>query len=174
MAAKKSKKERMKETASKKIDAAKTVQPEEKETVSVTAPVSQEVICEAMTKKDVVMVVLYSVLLFFAMTVQTGRMSMILIVMALASVIGKKPMENLRAHLSLPVIGLIGFAWMCGAASLYSRFGSSTAMELYKIMASFPMMVILLARFEKKHVRGLLWGFATVCAMIALICIDTA
>lgn len=173
MAAKKSKKERMKEAASKKIDAANVVPSEEKEKVSVISQTSQSAICETMTTKDIVVVVLYSVLLFLAMTVQTGTMSMVLIVLALASLIGKKPLGNLRAHFSLPVIGLVAFAWMCGAASLYSRFGTTAAAELYKLMASFSMAVILLARFEKKHVRGLLWGFAAVCAAIALICLDS-
>lgn len=172
MAAKKSKKERMKEAASKKIDAVNVVQPEEKEKVSVISLAQQSVICEDMTTKDTVMVVLYSVLLFLAMTVQTGTMSMVLTVLALVSLIGKKPLENLREHLSLPVIGLVAFAWMCGAASLYSRFGTDAAAELYKLMASFSVAVILLARFEKKHVRGLLWGFVAVCAVIALVCVD--
>ena len=175
MAAKKSKKERMKEAASKKIDATAVhvEKAEEKKDISVAEPVVETPLCEAMTVKDTVMVVLYAVLLFLAMTVQTGKMSMVLIVLALASLIGKKPVENLKAHFSLPVIGLVAFAWMCGAASLYSRFGATAAAELYKLMASFSMAVILLARFEKKHVRGLLWGFATVCAVIALICLDS-
>lgn len=162
----------MKEAASKKVDAVNMAKPEEKEKVSATLSVQQSMICEAMTKKDTVMVVLYSVLLFLAMTVQTATMSMVLTVLAIASLIGKKPLENLRVHFSLPVIGLVAFAWMCGAASLYSRFGATAAAELYKLMASFSMAVILLARFEKKHVRGLLWGFATVCSMIALVCLD--
>lgn len=129
-------------------------------------------IAESMTTKDKVMVFLYSVLLFLAMTVQTGRMTMILIGLALVLSIGKTPLKNLRAHLCIPVIGLILFAFINGCAALYSNFGDTAAAELYKIMASFSMAVILLVRFEKKHVRGLLWGFATVCAVIALLCID--
>ena len=40
------------------------------------------------------MVVLYSVLLLLAMTVQTGTVSMILCVLAFLSLLGKKPLSR--------------------------------------------------------------------------------
>ena len=126
----------------------------------------------AFTRKDTLMVVLYSVLLFIAMTVQTGTVSMILCVLAFLSLFGKKPLSRFEQRLSVPVFGLLGFAIIYGAAAIYTPFGSSGVAELYKFFAAFSLAVILLARFERKHVPGLLWGGASVSSVIALISLD--
>lgn len=124
------------------------------------------------TRKDTVMVVLYSVLLLLAMTVQTGRMSVILCALAFLSLLGKKPLSRFEQRLSVPVLGLLAFAVVYGAAAIYSPFGDSAQSEFYKFIAAFSLVVILLARFEWKHVPGLLWGGAFVSAVIALISLD--
>ena len=126
----------------------------------------------AFTRKDTIMVVLYSVLLFFAMTVQTGTVSIILCGLALLSLLGKKPLSRFEQRLSVPVLGLLAFAIVYGAAAIYTPFGASGVAELYKFLAAFSLAVILLARFERKHVPGLLWGGASVSAVIALISLD--
>ena len=126
----------------------------------------------AFTPKDTVMVVLYSVLLFLAMTVQTGTVSMILCVLAFLSLLGKKPLSRFEQRLSVPVLGLLGFAVIYGAAAIYSPFGASAQSELYKFIAAFSLAVILLARFDRMHVPGLLWGGASVSAVIALVSLD--
>ena len=118
------------------------------------------------------MVVFYSVLLFFAMTVQTGTVSMILCVLAFLSLLGKKPLSRFEQRLSVPVLGLLAFAIVYGAAAIYTPFGASGVAELYKFLAAFSLAVILLARFERKHVPGLLWGGASVSTVIALISLD--
>lgn len=124
--------------------------------------------------QDTVWVCLFSVLLFLSMTIQTGRMSLILAVLALALSIGKGPLRRLRERLCVPVLGLLVFALMNGFAAIYSSFGSYAVKEYYKIFASFALAVILLVRFDKRHVRGLLWGVAAVCAVISLLCVDAA
>ena len=118
------------------------------------------------------MVVLYSVLLLLAMTVQTGTVSMILCVLAFLSLLGKKPLSRFEQRLSVPVLGLLAFAVIYGAAAIHSPFGASAQTEFYKFIAAFSLTVILLARFERKHVPGLLWGGASVSAVIALISLD--
>lgn len=118
------------------------------------------------------MVVLYSILLFFAMTVQTGTVSMILCVLAFLSLLGKKPMSRFGQRLSVPVLGLLAFAIVYGAAAIYTPFGVSGMKELYKLFAAFSLAVILLARFDRKHVPGLLWGGVSVSAVIALVSLD--
>ncbi|GEM_PF-438105 len=124
------------------------------------------------TRKDTLMVVLYSVLLFFAMTVQTGTVSMILCGLAFLSLLGKKPLSRFGQRLSVPVLGLLAFAVVYGAAAVYTPFGTSGMKEFYKFIAAFSLAVILLARFERKHVPGLLWGGASVSAVIALVSLD--
>lgn len=124
------------------------------------------------SRKDVFMVVLYSVLLLLAMTVQTGTVSMILCVLAFLSLLGKKPLSRFEQRLSVPVLGLLAFAVIYGAAAIHSPFGASAQTEFYKFIAAFSLTVILLARFERKHVPGLLWGGASVSAVIALISLD--
>lgn len=124
------------------------------------------------TRKDTLMVVLYSVLLLLAMTVQTGTVSMLLCGLALLSLLGKKPLFRFEQRLSVPVLGLLVFAIVYGAAAIYSPFGVSAKSEFYKFIAAFSLAVILLARFERKHVPGLLWGAASVSTVIALVSLD--
>lgn len=60
------------------------------------------------TRKDTLMVVLYSVLLFFATTVQTSTVSMILCALAFLSLLGKKPLSRFEQRLSRAGIGPLG------------------------------------------------------------------
>lgn len=124
------------------------------------------------SRKDTLMVVLYSVLLLLAMTVQTGTVSMILCALAFLSLLGKKPLSRFEQRLSVPVLGLLGFAVIYGAAAIYTPFGVSGMKEFYKLLAAFSLAVILLARFDRKHVPGLLWSGASVSTVIALISLD--
>ena len=146
---------------------------EHTEKSSVSAAPRQ--VCRAegvFTRKDTLMVVLYSVLLLLAMTVQTGTVSMILCVLAFLSLLGKKPLSRFEQRLSVPVLGLLAFAIVYGASAIYTPFGDSGVTEFYKFLAAFSLAVILLSRFERKHVPGLLWGGASVSAVIALISLD--
>ena len=124
------------------------------------------------TRKDTLMVVLYSVLLLLAMTVQTGTVSMILCALAFLSLLGKKPLSRFEQRLSVPVLGLLAFAIIYGASAICSPFGASAKSELYKFIAAFSLAVILLARFDRRHVPGLLWGGASVSTVIAIISLD--
>lgn len=123
---------------------------------------------------DIVKITCFSLLLLMAMTVQTGRMTMILkgIALVAALPIGKLPMVNVRSRLCVPVIGLVAFALMQGLAAIYSPFDTYAVAEYYKFLAAFALAVIALVQFEKKHIRGLLWGISAVCAVISLMCID--
>ncbi len=119
-------------------------------------------------------VFLFSLLLFSAMTLQTGRMSMILLVLALALSVGRAPLGHLRQRFCVPVLGFIAFSFMQGFAAIYSHFGGYAVREYQKFLAAFALAVILLVRIEKKHVRGILWGIAGICAVISFLCIDMA
>lgn len=124
------------------------------------------------TLLDMVWVCLFSVLLFVSMTIQTGRMTLVLAGLALVLSIGGGPLRRLRERLCVPVLGLLLFALMNGLAAVYSSFGSYAVKEFYKIFAAVSLAVILLVRFDKRYVRGLLWGIAAVCAVIGLLCVD--
>ena len=114
----------------------------------------------------------FALLLFFAMTVQTSTVSMILCALAFLSLLGKKPLSRFEQRLSVPVLGLLAFAIVYGAAAIYSPFGANAQSEFYKFIAAFSLAVILLARFDRRHVPGLLWGGASVSSVIALISLD--
>ena len=114
----------------------------------------------------------FPVALFLAMTVQTRTMSLILLALALVLTVGKVPMGQLRARLSVPTAGFLAFLLLCTAGSLYSQFGSYAIQEFVKIGASGALALMLLARGRKEDVRGLLWGFAAVCSAIAVLCVD--
>lgn len=167
----------------KKMTSGRGVQ--EPQPQSQPAPVSaarEEAAADAWTAADTVKVCLYSLLLFAAMTIQTGQMSMLLMALAFAAVvwdalpvrrIGKRPFAHFRRCFGVPFLGLLAFALMNGLAAIYSPFGEYAVQEYYKFCASFSMAVILAALFGRKHVRGLLWGFAAVCAAVALLCVDS-
>ena len=97
---------------------------------------------------------------------------MLLCGLALLSLLGKKPLFRFEQRLSVPVLGLLVFAIVYGAAAIYSPFGVSAKSEFNKFIAVFSLAVILLARFERKHVPGLLWGAASVSTVIALVSLD--
>lgn len=116
--------------------------------------------------------VLFALLLFFAMTVQTGRAALIFAALAFVSMIGRKPLARFGKRLGLPVLGLLAFAVIYGAAAIYSPFGASAMAELYKFLTAFSLSVILLARYDKEDVPGLMWGGSAVSAVIGLLCVD--
>ena len=168
MSAKKSRKENIPAPA-----AQPSAPAEHTEKTPVSAAPRQ--VCRAegsFTRKDTLMVVLYSILLLLAMTVQTGTVSMILCGLALLSLLGKKPLSRFEQRLSVPVLGLLAFAIVYGASAIYSPFGASAQSEFYKFIAAFSLAVILLARFDRRHVPGLLWGGASVSTVIALLSLD--
>ena len=168
MSAKKSRKENI------SVPAAQPSAPAENTEKTPVPAASRQGCCGegVFSRKDTLMVVLYSVLLLLAMTVQTGTVSMILCGLALLSLLGKKPLSRIEQRLSVPVLGLLAFAIVYGASAIYSPFGTSAQSEFYKFIAAFSLAVILLARFERKHVPGLLWGGASVSTVIALISLD--
>ena len=123
---------------------------------------------------DAAAAALFSFALLFAMTVQTGRVSIALMAGALLLSLGRGPLRRLRERFCVPVLGLWGYALMNGLAAIYSPFGDSAVPEFYKLAASFSVAAVLLVRFDKRHVRWLLWGFAAVCAVVGLMCLDSA
>ena len=135
----------------------------------ITAPAAR-----SRLTRDQGAVILFSVLLLFTVTVQTAWMAMALIALALVFGIGRQPLRRMRERFCIAVIGLLIYEVITGFSAIYSHFGDTALAEFYKQVAVFALVAILLARFEKKHVRGLLWGFAAVCAVIGFLCVDAA
>lgn len=118
--------------------------------------------------------IFFAVVLFAAMTIQTGRMTLILVALALALCIGRTPWRQFGRNLSLPVLGFLIFALMSGLAAVYSPFGAPAAAAFSKALAAFSVAVIVLVRLRREDIPGLLWATTAVCAAISLICIDYA
>ena len=121
---------------------------------------------------DRLFVVGFAVLLFFAMTVQTVPMSLILAAMALVLSFGRGGYARFRGRLGIPVLGFLAFLILCGAASLYTSFGAYAYGEYAKLLASGALGLLLLARGREQNAGGLLFGFSAVCGVIGLLCID--
>ncbi len=121
---------------------------------------------------DRLFVAFFTTTLFFAMTVQTKIAAVILACIAIVSLIGRGPLSNFRQRLSVPTLGLLLFALVGGCAGLYSNFGNYALKEYVKLLASFSLVIILLARGKKCHVRALLWGFVFICGIISLLSVD--
>lgn len=122
---------------------------------------------------DRVMIILFSCLLLIAMTIQTGDVGLCLGIIALLLSIGKKPLQRLRERFTVPTIAFILFALLYGAATLYARTEGAAIAEFIKLMASFPLAMIVLVRFDKKHIPALLWGISATCTVIAFLCLDS-
>lgn len=118
--------------------------------------------------------IIFACFLFLSMTVQTGTVTMCLCAAAFLSLLGRKPMLRFGQRLCVPVLGLLLFAVVYGAAAIYTPFGADGVAELYKFLAAFSLAVILLARYDKEDVPGLLWGGVVVSAAIAVISVDLA
>ena len=121
---------------------------------------------------DRLFVVGFAVLLFFAMTVQTVPMSLILAAVALVLSFGRGGYARFRGRLVIPVLGFLAFLILCGAASLYTSFGAYAYGEYAKLLASGALGLLLLARGREQNAGGLLFGFSAVCGVIGLLCID--
>ena len=121
---------------------------------------------------DRLFVVGFAVLLFFAMTVQTVPMSLILAAVALALSFGRGGYARFRGRLGIPVLGFLAFLILCGAASLYTSFGAYAYGEYAKLLASGALGLLLLARGREQNAGGLLFGFSAVCGVIGLLCIE--
>lgn len=152
----------------------KETEKQSEQTVSTcAAPASDGCVAPgAAAGPALVKAIAFPVLLFFAMTVQTGTMSMLLCALAFLSLLGKKPLLRFRQRLCVPVLGLLAFAILYGAAAIYTPFGASGLKEFYKFLAAFSLAVILLARYDREDVPGLLWGGAAVSSVIALVSLD--
>ena len=114
---------------------------------------------------DRLFVVGFAVLLFFAMTVQTVPMSLILAAVALALSFGRGGYARFRGRLGIPVLGFLAFLILCGAASLYTSFGAYAYGEYAKLLASGALGLLLLARGREQNAGGLLFGFSAVCGV---------
>lgn len=136
------------------------------------APASGGCVASAAAGPALVKAIAFPVLLFLAMTVQTGTVSMLLCALAFLSLLGKKPLLRFRQRLCVPVLGLLAFAILYGAAAIYTPFGASGLKEFYKFLAAFSLAVILLARYDREDVPGLLWGGAAVSSVVALVSLD--
>lgn len=119
-------------------------------------------------------VCLFGLLLFMTMTLQTGRMSVLLPALALVLSIGRAPARRLRERFCVTLLAFIGFAAVYSAAAVYARFGDYAVNEFYKFAASSAIAALLLTRFDKRHARGLVWALAAVCAAVSLLCVDAA
>ena len=90
------------------------------QTAAQSVPASQVPAAEPITKQDQIWIAAYSVLLFLAMTVQTGTMALVLTALALVLSIGKGPLKRFRGRFCIPVIGLLDMAMRNGLADLNS------------------------------------------------------
>lgn len=135
---------------------------------------------ETTTVLDNILLTLCFVLMFLAMTVTTGQMSMVMVGLALVLtityvlVVDKRSLATLKQSISIPVVGFLGFAVMNGLAALYSPFGLYSVAELNKFLASFAVAALLLFCIQKRHVNGVIWGLTSISAVIGAIGLDAA
>lgn len=123
---------------------------------------------------DAVTVTLFSIFLFFAMNLWTEPAAVGFAFIALVLVIGRTPWRLARERFCVPVLGLLGFMLMNGLAAIYSPFGGSAVRDYRSILPAFALAALVLLRFERRHVRGLLWGVAAVCGVLSLLSTDMA
>ena len=116
------------------------------------------------------------VMLYFALFLPSGRMSMILtfVVLALVVVFLKSAVANLKDRLSIPVLGLFAFMLMVGLSAIYGTYGDLASQEFVKYLAAFPVALTALLWVEQHHLRKIFWILSGLLAFLALICVDTS
>jgi len=125
-----------------------------------------------LTKRERLELVLFLVFAGFACHITVGRVSNIAMLLCLIFSVRKSSFANLREHFSLPVIGFAGMLLMYGVGGIYSPFGASATLELFRGVCVFSIAAFVLLRFRKEHTQGLLWGFQSICAVIAFLSLD--
>ncbi len=123
---------------------------------------------------DMLTVGLFSIFLFFAMHLWTERASVWFASIALALCIGRTPLRLARERFCLPVIGFLAFMVVYGLSAIYSPFGGTAVREFAWMLTAFAVAALVLFRFERRHVRGLLWGLALISAVVSLLSTDMA
>lgn len=123
---------------------------------------------------DMLTVVLFSIFLFFAMHLWTEQASVWFAFIALALCVGRTPWRLAGERFCVSVIAFLAFMALYGAAAVYSPFGSSAVRDFRGGLAAFAVAALVLFRLEKRHVRGVLWGIAGVCAVVSLLCTSSA
>lgn len=125
-------------------------------------------------RQDAVTVVLFSLVLFLTMHVWSEPYSLVLAFLAFLVCIGRTPWRLARERFCVPVLGFAAFVLLYGAAAIYSPFGVSAVRDFRGALAAFAMAALVLFRIEKRHIRGLLWGIAAICALVSLLCTSFA
>lgn len=123
---------------------------------------------------DALAVGLFSVFLFLAMHLWTEQASIWIAFIALALCVGRTPWRLGRERFCVPVLGFTVFMVVYGLSAVWSPFGGTAAREFSWILAAFAVAALVLFRFERRHVRGLLWGLAAVSAVVSLLSTDMA
>ena len=104
------------------------------DTAAAAQPVPQEP--TGLSRLDIGKIVLFTLLLFWAVTLQTRAMAMLLVVLALASFLGRGPFRRVRQRACIPVIGLLAFMVMVGLAAIYSHFGDYAVKEVRSVITA--------------------------------------
>lgn len=123
---------------------------------------------------DMLAVGLFCILLFFVMHLWIERAAVWAAFIALAVCIGRTPWRLGRERFCVPIIGFLAFMVVYGASAIYSPFGGTAAREFGWMLGAFAVAAPVLFRFEKRHVRYLLWGLAAVSAAVSLLSTDMA
>lgn len=141
---------------------------------SMPAEVSLEGECQVahMKKGELIQLILFFAVVLAATMIATGRAAIIVMLLFLAFSVRKSSITNLGEHLCLPAIGVFCMALLYGISAIYSPFGESAVLELYRGMATFSIAGFALLCFRKKDVPALLWGFIIVSTIFAFISLD--
>lgn len=116
----------------------------------------------------------FSVLLLFAMTVQTVNAALFVAAVSLVLLLGKGARNHLRARAGVTLLGFAAFLILCTAGSLYSHFGAYAIKEIPKLLTSASLALLVVGYGQKENTRGLLHGFSWVTAIITLLSLDLA
>lgn len=125
-------------------------------------------------RRDTAAVVLFSLVLFFAMHVWSESFALVLAFFALLVCVGRTPWRLAQERFCVPALGFAAFVLLYGAAAIYSPFGGSAIRDFRGALTAFAVAALVLFRVEKKHVRALLWGIAAVCGLVSLLCTSLA
>lgn len=121
-----------------------------------------------------VITVPFGIVLFFAMTVQTLPMAVVLLVLGTVSLAAGAALGRLSTWQTVPAAGLLALSVIRGAAAIYSPFDESALREYCKFAAAAALAAAVLSLCRRRHVRGIVWDLAGVSAAVSWLSADLA
>lgn len=129
---------------------------------------------QRLSSREIFAISLFFVILTFVQLFSTATVTLLTAPLALLFVLRKSSLRHLQDRMSIAMLGFFALGLMYGVGLLISPYDREALFTFYKYFGAFTLTLIVLCRFEKKHVRACLWGIMGYNVFHALLSIEGA